>query len=175
MQSSSNLIILLQSRTTTQNLRQPELTNGALHMTDLPLGGGGGSNPLRRFTTNTTDHIGMGKGLGGALGGLHSLRLNGLGDARVQRRGATGDHQRVLSVTNRSRRTSGKRVKRGAHGDGFFLFFSFSSFSCCSRVWYVCVCMFRTPEWWCRYHRERMSDSKERQGNRIQGEGQSKE
>ena len=175
MQSSSNLIILLQSRTTTQNLRQPELTNGALHMTDLPLGGGGGSNPLRRFTTNTTDHIGMGESLGGALGGLHSLRLNGLGDARVQRRGATGDHQRVLSVTNRSRRTSGKRVKRGAHGDGFFfLFFSFL-FLLLVAVQGSGMCMFRTLEWWCRYHRERMSDSKERQDNRIQGEGQSKE
>lgn len=142
MQGSCNLIILLQSRTATQNLRQPELANGALHMTDFPLGRGGGSNPLRRFTTNTTDHIGMGEGLGGALRGLHSLRLDGLGDARVQRRGATRDHQRVFSVTSRSRRTSGKRIKRGTHGDGFF--FS-STFSCCSRVWYVCVyvCMFR--------------------------------
>lgn len=123
MQSSSNLVILLQSRTAPQNLGQPELANGALHMTDLPLSGGGGSNPLRRLTTDTTDHVGMGESLGGALGGLHSLGLGGLGDARVQRRGTTGDDQRVLSVTSRRRRTSGKRVKRVTHGDGFFFFF----------------------------------------------------
>ena len=141
MQRSSNLIILLQSRAASQNLGQPELANGALHMTDLPLRGGGGSNPLRRLTTNTADHVGMGEGLGGALGGLHSLRLGGLGDARVQRRGATGDHQRVLSVTSRSRRTSGKRVERVTHGDGFFLFFFY--FCCSSRVFTGLVCVYR--------------------------------
>ena len=173
MQRSSNLIILLQSRTASQNLGQPELAHGALHMTNLPLSGRGGSHPLRGLTTNTTDHIGMGEGLGGALGGLHSLRLGGLGDARVQRRGATGDHQRVLSVTSRSRRTSGKRVQRGTHGDGFSSF----SFVLVGVLSGMCFggCFGVSDSWWCIYHRERMSDSKERQDNRIQGERQSKE
>lgn len=97
MKRSGNLIILLQPGAAPQNLGQPELADGALHMADLPLGGGGSADPLRRLTANTTDHVGMSQGLGGSLGGLGvDLRGDRLGDAGMQRRGATGDHERVL-------------------------------------------------------------------------------
>lgn len=97
MKRSGNLIILLQPGTAPQNLGQPELADGALHMADLPLGGGRSADPLRRLTTNTTDHVGMSQGLGGSLGGLGAdLRGNRLGDAGMQRRGATGEDERVL-------------------------------------------------------------------------------
>lgn len=97
MKRSGNLIILLQPGAAPQNLGQPELTDGALHMADLPLGRGGSADPLRRLPTNTTDHVSMSQGLGGSLGGLGvDLRWDRLGDAGMQRRGATGDDERVL-------------------------------------------------------------------------------
>lgn len=37
MESASNVVVLLQSRTASQNLRQPELTNSTLHVSNLSL------------------------------------------------------------------------------------------------------------------------------------------
>jgi hypothetical protein len=70
VQGSSNLIILLQSGAAAQNLWQPELTDGALHVANLSLVWGGSLDPLRGFTANTAYHVGMSESLGGPLGGF---------------------------------------------------------------------------------------------------------
>lgn len=114
VQGPGNLIILFQPRTAAQDLGQPELAHGALHVSDLALGRSGRADPLRWFTADTTDHVGVSQGLGGALGGFCvGLGGNGLGDPGVQRRGATGHNQRVLTLLAR-----GGPVASGGSGEG---------------------------------------------------------
>lgn len=114
MQSSSNLIVLLQSRATSENLWQPKLANGALHMTDFPLSGCGGLYPLRRLTADTTYHVGMSEGLGSSLNGFDiETRWDWLGDARMKRRGATRDNEGILSLVARTRPVASGRADEG--------------------------------------------------------------
>lgn len=125
MQGTSNLIVLLQSRAAAQNLRQPKLPDGALHMADLPLSGGRRADPLGGFPANTTDHVGMGQGLRGSLGGFRThLRGNGLGNARMQRGGATGNDQGIFTLIASHRPVAsggaGERRSKGrSHYSGF--------------------------------------------------------
>lgn len=63
MQSAGNLVIMLQPGTASQDLRQPELADGTLHMADLTLGRGGSLHPLGGLPAHATDHVGMGEGL----------------------------------------------------------------------------------------------------------------
>lgn len=132
MEGSSNLIILLESRAASEDFRQPELAHGTLHVTDFALSRGRCPHPLRGFTAHPAYHVGMGEGLGGALNGLDiEARRNRLGDARMKRRRATWNHERVLSLVAScwpvssswsvaSRRSDEGRVisQRRAHGDG---------------------------------------------------------
>ena len=99
VQRLGHFIVLLQTGTAPQNLRQPELTNGTFHMTDLALSGSGSLDPLGGFAAHAADHVGMGESLGGALGGfgIH-LRRNRLSDAGVKRGGATRNDQRIFSL-----------------------------------------------------------------------------
>lgn len=97
MQRPSILIILLQPRTTPQNLRQPKLPHSPLHMSNLALRRRGRLHPLCRLAPNTTHHVGMRERLGSALLRLHVQgRGDGLGDARVQRGGPAGDHEGLV-------------------------------------------------------------------------------
>ena len=130
VQHPGNLVVLLEPRATAQDLGQPELADGALHVADLALGGRGGAHPLRRLAAHAAHHVGMGQRLGCPLGGLDVERGgDGLGDARVQRRGAARDDQRVLGdglgVARRGPvpRAGAERGvvaegERGAHGGG---------------------------------------------------------
>lgn len=101
VQRSRNLIILFQPRAATQNLGQPELANGTLHVLNLPLYWCWRLDPLGWLTANTTDHVGMGQGLWRALCGLQvQCRGNWLGDTRMQRRRATGDNERSVGLVS---------------------------------------------------------------------------
>lgn len=94
MKSPRNLIVLLQPRTAPQDLGQPKLPNGALHVSNLALGGRGSLDPLRGLSAHAADHVGMREGLWGALLGLDvEGGGNWLGDARVQRGGPAGDDE----------------------------------------------------------------------------------
>jgi len=77
VQRPCDLIVLLQSRAASQNLRQPELADCALHMPDLSLGRRGCSCPLRWLAANTADHICMGESLGSPLVDLGLAHLSG--------------------------------------------------------------------------------------------------
>lgn len=103
MQGLGNLIVLLQPRTAPQDLGQPELADGTLHVGDLALGRRRGLHPLGGLAADTADHVGMGEGLGRplGLGLLAERRRDGLGDAGVQRRGATGDDERGILIAGR--------------------------------------------------------------------------
>jgi hypothetical protein len=81
-----NLVVLLEPRTASQDLRKPESTDGALHVANLALSWRGRLHPLRGLSANTTDHVGMGKRLG-ASGALFDVQSGGkrLGDSRVER------------------------------------------------------------------------------------------
>lgn len=70
MQRSCNFVVLLKARAATQDLGEPELTHGSLHVANLTLGGGGGLDPLGGFATNTAYHIRMGECFRCPLGGL---------------------------------------------------------------------------------------------------------
>lgn len=100
VQSSCNLIILLQPWTATEDLRQPELSHSTLHVSDLSLGRSWCLDPLRWFPSHTTHHIRMSESLWRPL-----LRLgvqgawNWLCDARVERGGSTGyDEIAVIAI-----------------------------------------------------------------------------
>ena len=99
MECSSNLVILLQSRTAPKNLRKPELSHSSLHVSNLSLRWCGCLYPLRRLSPNTTHHVGMGEGFRCPL-----LRLDvqcgrdGLCDSGVQRRCPAGDNQVLIGV-----------------------------------------------------------------------------
>lgn len=70
MESSGNLVILLQARAASEDFWQPELTDRTLHMADLALGRLWCLDPLRRFPSDTAYHVGVGQGLWGPLLGL---------------------------------------------------------------------------------------------------------
>lgn len=102
MKRSCDFIILLQSRTASQNLRQPELSDCSLHMSNLPLSGGGCLDPLRWLSSDTADHVRMSEGLRCTL-----LRLyvqcggNWLSDSGVQRGGPAWDDQVLVCLVAR--------------------------------------------------------------------------
>ncbi len=126
MQRPRILIILLQSRTATQDLWQPELPHGTLHMPDLALCRRRRLNPLGWLAAHTAHHVGMREGLRGTL-----LRLDvqcggdGLGDAGVQRGGPAGDHEGLvvlvagsgaaITVAGAGTHEGGVCAQRGSH------------------------------------------------------------
>lgn len=82
VKSAGNFIVLLKTRTATQDLGKPELGNGTLHVANLALCGRRGLDPLGRLATDTTDHVGMCEGLWCPLLRLHiESGGNWLGDA----------------------------------------------------------------------------------------------
>lgn len=101
MQRASNLIVLLQSWTTTQNLRQPKLTDSALHVTNFALSWLRRLDPLRRLTSDTTHHVGVCESFWCALSISRccQLRSQRLSDAGVQRRRPGRDCEVALSST----------------------------------------------------------------------------
>lgn len=99
MKSASNFVILLQARTAAQNLWQPELANGALHVSNLSLCWSGSLHPLRRLTSNTTHHVRMSKGLGGSLLRFGvERRRNRLGNARMKGRCSAWNQHAVAAL-----------------------------------------------------------------------------
>lgn len=126
MQGAGDLIVVLEARAAPQDLGQPELGHGALHVLDLALRRRRGLHPLGGLAADTADHVGMGEGLGGPLGGLRAdVGGRGLRDARVQRRGAAGDGDGALSLVPGDRAVAGGRADEGVgvvferrtHGD----------------------------------------------------------
>jgi hypothetical protein len=86
MKSSGNLVILFQSRTASKNFWQPKLSNSRFHVSNFALCWRRCLYPLRGLSSNTAYHVGMSKGLRGALLCLDSQRRwNWLGNPRVQR------------------------------------------------------------------------------------------
>jgi hypothetical protein len=63
VKGAGNVVVLLQSRAASQNLRKPELTNGTLHVSNLSLRRWRSLDPLRGLAADTTYHVGMGKSL----------------------------------------------------------------------------------------------------------------
>jgi hypothetical protein len=103
MERPRNLIVLLQSGTATQDLWQPELANGRLHVANLSLGGGWSLDPLRRLSADTTYHVRVGEGLRGALRRLDvEGGRNWLSYPRVERRGSAGHDQVAIALIARS-------------------------------------------------------------------------
>lgn len=99
MQSAGNLIVGFQSGTAAQNLGQPELGDCALHVLDFPLRRRRSLNPLGGLAAHAADHVRMGERLGGSLSRLEVERgWDGLSDAGMQRRGATGDDEGILAL-----------------------------------------------------------------------------
>lgn len=120
VQALCNLIILLESRAAPKNLRKPKLPNGSLHMSNLSLRRWRSLHPLRRLSSHTTHHIGMGEGLWRPLGGLHvQCRRNRLCNAGVQRRGTARDDQRRVLVARHGAVSSGRAHKRGVVSQGW--------------------------------------------------------
>lgn len=72
MERTCNLIILLQTRTATQYLWQPELLDSAFHVGDLSLRWCGSLDPLGRFSPHTAYHVCVGERLWSPLTGLHT-------------------------------------------------------------------------------------------------------
>jgi hypothetical protein len=104
MQSPGNLIILLKPGTASEDLWQPELTYGTLHMANLALCWSGRFYPLRWFPSNTAYHVRMGQSLWGPLLRLDIQgRGNRLCDPRVQRRRPAWDDQVAVDLIARSR------------------------------------------------------------------------
>jgi len=117
MKRTGNFMILLQARTATQDFRQPELTDGTLHVSNLALTGCGSLDPLRRLPSDTTHHVGMGEGLWRTLTIsrlCQLLRRQRLRDTRVKRRCPGWDGHITLSSTDWSRgaRVSTARSRR---------------------------------------------------------------
>ena len=119
VQRPSNLIVLLHPWATSQDLRLPELSNGALHVANLALGRRLRLDPLRRLAADTTYHVRMGECLGRSLCGRLGVesRRDGLGDARVQGGGTAGDDERVVGFSSGRRAVS----RRGSEGKGVVL------------------------------------------------------
>jgi hypothetical protein len=96
VQSTGDLVILLKTRAASKDLREPELTDGTLHVANLALRGSRRLDPLRRLTADTAYHVGMGESLGSTLLGLVAERRGDwLRDARVQGRGTAGNQEVV--------------------------------------------------------------------------------
>lgn len=99
MESSGNLIVLLKTRAASEDLGQPELAHGTLHVANLSLSWGRGLYPLRWLSSDTTHHVGMSESLGRTLLGLQvQSGRNRLGDARVQRRSPAGNDQVAVGL-----------------------------------------------------------------------------
>lgn len=99
VKSTRNFVVLLKTRAASQNLREPELSHGTLHVANLSLSGSGSLDPLRGLAANTTHHVSMGESLGRASLGLDvEGGGNGLCNARVQRRGAARNQEVLVSA-----------------------------------------------------------------------------
>ena len=99
VQSACDLIVLLQPRAASQDLWQPELADGALHVSNLALGRLRCLDPLRGLSAHTAYHVRMRERLGRPLIGLGAqLRGNWLRDARVEGGGSAGHHERVVPM-----------------------------------------------------------------------------
>lgn len=104
MKSPGNFVILLETGAAPQNLWQPKLSNGTLHMANLALSWSWSLDPLRRFPSNAAYHVGMGQSLRSPLLRLHiEGGRNRLCNARVQRRCPTGDNQVAVDLVARGR------------------------------------------------------------------------
>ena len=120
IQSACDLIFLLQPWATSQNLWQPELANGTLHVPNLPLRWRRCFDPLRWLSSDSTYHVSMSKSFGCPLVRFDvEGRRYGLCDAGMEGGVSTGDHKRVfamiacgrsISVPISSSRTWGKGV-----------------------------------------------------------------
>ena len=100
VQRPCNLVVLLESGTASQDLRQPELTNSTLHVPDLSLRRCRCSSPLRGLPANTTYHVGMCEGLGSALADLWLAHMaSGLRNLTVQTGCAIGNDEVVGVAT----------------------------------------------------------------------------
>nr|POE72015.1 hypothetical protein CFP56_11891 [Quercus suber] len=119
VERAGDVVVLLEARTAPQDLGQPELADGALHVGNLALDGLRCLDPLRGLAADATDHVGMGEGLGGTLhgfGGVHG-RGQWLHDPRVQRGGAVGDDEVVVVVGGSVRDARVRsRGEGGSHG-----------------------------------------------------------
>lgn len=62
MKSACHFVVLFEARTASEDLRKPELVDGALHVCDFPLGWGGCFYPLRGFAADTADEVGVCEG-----------------------------------------------------------------------------------------------------------------
>lgn len=114
MQRPGNLVILFQPGAATENLWQPELTNGTLHVANLALCWRGSFDPLRRLPANAANHVGMGEGLWSALLSLVGKgRRNWLSDPRVERRGTAGNYKAAVEVLAGDRAVAGPRPCQG--------------------------------------------------------------
>jgi hypothetical protein len=104
MESPGDFVVLLQTRAASENLRQPKLSDSTLHMANLALGWSWSLDPLRRFPSNTTYHVGMGQSLWRPLLGFDiEGRRDGLCDPGVQRRRPAGDDQVAVGLVARTR------------------------------------------------------------------------
>jgi hypothetical protein len=104
MKRPSNLVILLEARAASENLGQPELAYSTLHVANLALGWSWSLDPLRRFSSNTTHHVGMGQCLGCPLLGFHVQgRGDRLCDSGVERGCSAGNDQVAVGLVARNR------------------------------------------------------------------------
>lgn len=87
-------------------------------MTDFALAGSRRLGPLRRFSPNTTDHVGMSQCLGTPLALFDvESRWKRLGDARMQRRGPARNDEAGVALIAGRRSLAGARTQaeRGSH------------------------------------------------------------
>ncbi len=124
MQIPRHFIVLLNPGAASKDLRKPVLPHGSLHVLDLTLTRSGGLNPLRGFSTHTTNHVGMREGLWGPLSWFDvQSRRNRLSDARMKRGSPTWDDEVVLvaslwstiAITRPRTDEGGVVVQRGSH------------------------------------------------------------
>jgi hypothetical protein len=82
VESTSNLIVLVESRTASENLWKPKLADSTLHVANLALSRRRCFHPLCRLSSNTTYHVSMSECLWRSLDGLDiESRGDWLGDA----------------------------------------------------------------------------------------------
>jgi hypothetical protein len=111
MKRSCNLIVLLQSWATAQDLWEPELADGTFHMLNLALSRWRSLDPLRRFSSNTANHVRMGQSLWSSLTRLNVQRSRKrLRDPRVQRGCSTGNDE-VFGLFPRRRSLASARTE----------------------------------------------------------------
>lgn len=120
VQRPGNLIILFEPGAASQDLGQPESSDGTLHVANLALSGSGSLDPLRGLSANTTNHVGMGERLG-ASGALLDVQGRGerLGDSRVERRSPAGDDEAMVGIVSGWGTLAGAgaraQAQRGSH------------------------------------------------------------